>query len=82
MRVPHSRKAERKPSPPFAFVGWQQRLEVFVAYRLALSACWGSRAGELGELDRALEGWFERSLPWWLEQLRARDGEIRRSLVS
>jgi Ser/Thr protein kinase RdoA (MazF antagonist) len=56
---------------------WLARLEAFVAYRLALSACWGSRAGEIGELDQALEGWFERSLPWWLEQLRLREGEIR-----
>lgn len=55
---------------------WLARLEAFVAYRLALSACWGSRAGEIGELDQALEGWFERSLPWWLEQLRLREGEI------
>ena len=56
---------------------WLPRLEAFVAYRLALSACWGSRAGEIGELDQALEGWFERSLPWWLEQLRLREREIR-----
>jgi Ser/Thr protein kinase RdoA (MazF antagonist) len=56
---------------------WLARLEAFVAYRLALSACWGSRAREIGELDQALEGWFERSLPWWLEQLRLREEEIR-----
>jgi Ser/Thr protein kinase RdoA (MazF antagonist) len=60
---------------------WRQRLEVFVAYRLALSACWGSRAGELGQLDQALEGWFERSLPWWLQQLREREDEIHAGMA-
>jgi Ser/Thr protein kinase RdoA (MazF antagonist) len=61
---------------------WLGRLEPFVAYRMALSACWGSRAGEIGELDQALEGWFERSLPWWLEQLRLREAEIRAGMAA
>jgi Ser/Thr protein kinase RdoA (MazF antagonist) len=60
---------------------WHRCLEAFVAYRMALSACWCSRAGEIGELDQALEGWFERSLPWWLEQLAARQAEIRAGMI-
>lgn len=49
---------------------WQpEDLERFVAYRIALSACWASRSRALGELDEDLTGWFRRSLPWWLSQL-------------
>jgi Ser/Thr protein kinase RdoA (MazF antagonist) len=59
---------------------WRARLEAFVAYRLALSACWASRAAETGELDDELAAWFQRSLPWWLAQLRARADEVHAAM--
>jgi amicoumacin kinase len=59
---------------------WRVRLEAFIAYRIALSACWASRSRELGELDPELDAWFERSLPWWLGQLQDRRGEIVRAM--
>jgi Ser/Thr protein kinase RdoA (MazF antagonist) len=59
---------------------WHARLEAFVAYRLALSACWASRAAETGELDEELTAWFQRSLPWWLGQLRARADEVHAAM--
>jgi Ser/Thr protein kinase RdoA (MazF antagonist) len=61
---------------------WRARLEAFVAYRLALSACWASRAAVTGELDDELTAWFHRSLPWWLAQLRERAPEIRAAMVA
>jgi Ser/Thr protein kinase RdoA (MazF antagonist) len=61
---------------------WQARLEAFVAYRIALSACWASRSQELGELDAELADWFERSRPWWLGQLELRRAEIDRALAA
>ena len=44
-------------------------LERFVAYRIALSTCWAARCHSLGELDAEMTAWYERSLPWWLEQI-------------
>jgi Ser/Thr protein kinase RdoA (MazF antagonist) len=55
---------------------WLPRLEAFVAYRIALSACWASASLALGELDEELTAWFARSLPWWLGSLEARRGQI------
>jgi Ser/Thr protein kinase RdoA (MazF antagonist) len=81
LRAAEARFLDRYARQGLLDVGWLGRLEAFVAYRLALSACWGSRARELGELDQALEGWFDRSLPWWLAELRAREGEIRASMA-
>ena len=54
------------PSP------WSERLEAFIAYRLALSACWASRSAETGALEPEMLPWFQRSLPWWLGQLEER----------
>ena len=51
---------------------WPQRLEAFIAYRLALSACWASRSAETGVLEPEMLPWFHRSLPWWLGQLDER----------
>jgi amicoumacin kinase len=50
---------------------WRPLVERFVAYRIALSACWASRARQTGQLDQEHIIWFERSLPWWLGQLAA-----------
>lgn len=50
---------------------WRSLVDRFVAYRIALSACWASRARHTGELDAELTDWFARSLPWWLAQLAA-----------
>jgi Ser/Thr protein kinase RdoA (MazF antagonist) len=55
---------------------WRSRLEGFVAYRIALSACWASRAGETGQLDQEMQFWYRRSLPWWLGQLERADAAI------
>lgn len=59
---------------------WRARLEAFVAYRIALSACWASRAGEIGQLDAELAQWFRRSLPWWLSQLEQGRDRVGRAL--
>lgn len=45
------------------------RLERFVAYRIALSTCWGARCQTTGALDRDMTAWFAKSLPWWRGQL-------------
>ena len=50
---------------------WRPLVDRFVDYRIALSACWASRARHTGELDADLTDWFARSLPWWLAQLAA-----------
>lgn len=44
-------------------------VEAFVAYRIALSACWASRSFQIGALDADMVAWYRRSLPWWLGQL-------------
>jgi Ser/Thr protein kinase RdoA (MazF antagonist) len=62
--------------------GWRARLEAFVAYRVALSACWASRAAELGQLDAEMQAWFGRSLPWWLRQLHEGRDEIDRAMAT
>ena len=47
-----------------------ERLERFVAYRIALSACWAGRSHATGQLDAEMDAWFRRSLPWWQANLR------------
>jgi amicoumacin kinase len=59
---------------------WRARLEALIAYRVALSACWASRAAETGELDAEMQAWFQRSLPWWLGQLEDRRDLILRAM--
>jgi amicoumacin kinase len=68
--------ARREVLPP----RWIDRLEAFVAYRLALSACWAGRSHALGQLDADMTAWYHRSLPWWLDQLTRRQASIARAL--
>jgi Ser/Thr protein kinase RdoA (MazF antagonist) len=45
------------------------QLEAFVQFRIALSACWADQSERNGALDRDMQDWFRRSLPWWRSQL-------------
>lgn len=43
-----------------------EHLELFLRYRLALSACWGEA---LQATEPEVKAWYDRSLPWWRSQL-------------
>ncbi len=59
---------------------WRTRLPAFIAYRIALSACWASHSFTRGELEDDMLAWYQRSLPWWLAQLTAARAEIDRAM--
>ena len=61
---------------------WRARLEPFVSYRIALSACWASRAAETGQLDADMTAWFHRSLPWWLQQLERTRDQVQQAMLA
>ncbi len=46
-----------------------EHLEVFVAYRLALLACWASATFHAGQLEVHMLSWYERSRPYLLREL-------------
>jgi Ser/Thr protein kinase RdoA (MazF antagonist) len=60
---------------------WRARTEAFVAYRIALSACWASGSFQAGELEGEMLAWYERSLPWWLGQLALRREDVARAMA-
>jgi Ser/Thr protein kinase RdoA (MazF antagonist) len=52
------------------------RLDLFIAYRLSLLACWASATFHAGRLETHLLAWYERSRPYLLRELERLAGKV------